>query len=431
MAKIPKEKKPTIKETRWMEAEELFEGVDFDTPPRQSEAAHYLQAELKFTRLEIANFVGITFRTVQTRLKQYPGFAVSGDIPTGILDPYYYHKDALVEVIEDELESRQGAAALKAGKLATAAEIQLQKIVDRIAPLLPTKSDLAHIDKLAKEFRVAKVRGRHEEVMVATMSDLHLCLSTDDHTYEKGLAANNRFMHKVVRLAELHRANFDVRTLHLNALGDLIQGTANYPSQKWDVDRPAVDQAEAIVEVMVGNIEIGLLNFDNVVVNWANGNHEYIVGKKVNPDPDHSSWGQVAVRALMWAFRHEKRVTFNVPTTWYQVVNIAGSRFMLTHGHAMAGSGTFDGIVSTARKWADVVEPHDYLMIGHFHRCASLPLPKSHGSNLQRMAYINGTAVDSDDFIQQMGGSPRTQWWVFFVRQGRGITAEHRVNLYE
>jgi len=428
VAKIPKPKAPTIKQLRWAEAETTFTGVDFDTPEKQSEAAKWLQSQYKFTRQEIANFTGITFRTVQTRLKQYPAFVLSKAIPTGILD---YTEEPFEEVVEDALESRVTAAAAKQAKADVAEEILMQKIVERIAPLLPIKPDLAAIDKLFKEFKPNRVKGRAEEVMVATMSDLHLCLANESHSYERGLEANRQFMKTVIRLADLHRANFNVTTLHINALGDLIQGTANYPSQKWDVDRPAVDQAEAITEVMVENIEVALLHFEKVVINWGNGNHEYIVGKKVNPDPAHSSWGQVAVRALMWAFRHNKRVTFNVPTTWYQVVNIAGSKFMLTHGHAMTGSGTFDGIVATARKWADVVEPHDYLVMGHFHRLAKLPLPKVHGSSKQRAVYMNGTAVDSDDFIQQMGGSPVTQWWVFFVREGRGITAEHSVDLYE
>lgn len=434
MAPTPKERKPTATEQKLEYAYTWAAAAGhFATLPGEAEACKVLQQKFKLTRAQIALVLGLTERQAQTRLKQYRKYVATGEIPSKEFANLGVQSEPfpIREVIEDEFERREGAAATKQAKVLIDNDILMEKIADRIAALLPSKSDLSKIDKLYKATRPKSVRGRGEECAVATMSDLHLCLTTHDHDYERGMRANDTFVRKVISLTDLHRHHCNVRTLHLNALGDLIQGTANYPSQRWDVDRPSVDQAEALVAVMVRNIETFLLHFDNVVVNWANGNHEYIVGKKQTTDPDISSWGQVAVRALVWAFRHNSRVTFNIPKTWYQIVDIAGSKFMLTHGHAMAGSGSFDSIVATARKWADVVPPHDYLILGHFHRLASLPLPKAYGSRIQRAVYVNGTAVGSDEFIEKMGGSPVTQWWLFFVKQGRGVTAEHKINLYE
>ena len=44
---------------------------------------------------------------------------------------------------------------------------------------------------------------------------------------------------------------------------------------------------------------------------------------------------------------------------------------------------------------------------------------------------MNGTAVESDEFLEQFGSSPTTQWWVLFVNEKRGVTAEYGVDLYD
>lgn len=402
--------------------------------PAQSEAANLLKTRLSLTRNEIADVLGLSVRQVMSRLHRYKYFVANGEIPSKEVNWDYAGDSPFASVVEDEQERLEKNALNREAVETVRRNIFEEKLAEAVAPIVAqARANVPAIERLHRDYckTHAKKPKTAEQDVVAVMSDLHLELNTPGHPQEKSYTAVDNFVATVLRLTELHRETNRVNTLHLLALGDLIQGTSNYPNQRWDVLIPAIDQAEKMTALLVIALERLAVHFETVEVWWGNGNHEYINPKKTNTDPDQASWGTVIARALKWAFRDNKRIKFHIPETWYSVADIKGSRFLLTHGHSVKGSGNFDGLVAQCRKWADVLPAHDYVVMGHFHRTASLPLPRAFGSTKHRYLYMNGTAVESDEFLEQFGGSPVSQWWCFFVNEKRGITAEYKVDLYD
>ncbi len=404
----------------------------FVNPPtdivEQAEAAKYLKDTLSLTRPEIALTLGITDRQVKTRLVEWKNYVLKGQIPTGMLP--LGNAIPMEEVIFD-VESKALETKLnKESTLIAKEDIFLTKLTTAIAPYLPTKHDLTAVEKLYREaFSGPRTHKEEEEEAVATMSDLHLYLTEKDHTVATGLQANDNFMKKVLRLTELQRSHCRVDTINLNVIGDMTQGTANFSNQRWTVDRPACDQAEGFTEVLVKDINLLLVNYGKVKVNVRNGNHGYIVPGKTSPDPAHSNWDTVIGRSIKWAFKDHPRVEINLSEDWYTIVEVMGTKILLTHGHDISGGGNFDQLIRTVNKWQAILPEFSICIMGHFHRIACLPLPREHGSTKPRTLYTNGTAVISDSFLQRMGGSPTSQWWLMFFGK-RGLTNEYRVDLY-
>ncbi len=419
------------KQTKKQRASEIFEN-----PPQsfeaQAEAAYILKSNLRLSRQEIADVLGLTLRQAMTRLSRYKYLVAKGLIPTAELS-WAYSTAPIAEVVEDEQERLEKSSVNREATQSIRREILEDKLATAVAPLLAqAQKNVPAIERLHRDLlKKQRAPKTAPQDVVATMSDLHLELNTPGHPREKSYHAVDNFVATVLRLTELHRQTNPVNTLHLLALGDLIQGTSNYPNQRWDVLEAAVDQAERLTKLLVGVIETLAVHFKTIEIHWGNGNHEYMSPKKTNPDPDQSSWGTVIARSLKWAFRDNPRIQFHIPETWYSIANVRGYRFLLTHGHAVKGSGSIDGLISQCRRWADVLPEHDYVVMGHFHRLAKAPLPRRSTSAHHRYLYMNGTAVESDEFLEQFGSSPVSQWWVFFVNDKRGVTAEYSVDLYD
>lgn len=432
---MSKLKKPSAKDLRIDQAQKLLSTLPpggLVTYEAQAEVAMYLKG-LKLTREDIGGIMGLSKRKVMTRLHKYKEYAIEGRIPSAELKDLGVHliesDEASSGVILDEIEKMNRSVSTKVSNILLRGDILEQRLIAACASKLPHPDDVKAIDVLYKDaikHRI-KSRSKDEEAAVATNSDLHLGLDTPQHPFKKAIEANNNYVRRVIKLTDLQRQNFLVRHLYLNLLGDLIQGSsANYPAQRWDTTMPAVIQIERATEVLVKNIETYLVDFDEVTVNCSPGNH----GNLAKDQTDPGNWETVLHRSLRWAFRGNPRVHFNIEEDdFFQVIDIKGSKFLLMHGHALKG-GNFDGLVMSFRKYADILPPYRYAMIGHFHRFARLPLPRQHGRAEERTLYLSGTAVERDDFIEKTGGSPTPLWWLFFVGD-KGITNEYAVRLYD
>lgn len=420
--------KPTKKELALRDARDLFASPPTDTAA-QAEAAKLMQERFRLTRAEIGNVLGITTRQVLTRLAEYKNYAAKGLIPTGNI-PLGLLEEPAEEVKEDFLESQSRTEINRETKELVKIDVVLDRIAEKVAGTLPSKNELRRIDEA---FRLAKKQRRRikgdEEGVSATVSDWHLGLVNEYYNLDTARDILNRFVGKIIRLTDLHRMQCPVRRVYLNLIGDNIQGSyANFSSQRWTTTLASVDQTQMLVEAMVGVIENLLVEFDEVEVSGCHGNHGYILPGKTTTEPDQANYETIAHRTLQWAFRHNKRVKFNLlEGRWYQIVNMYGYRLAMLHGHTIPGAGSFDGIQSAVRKLN--MPDYDGMIMGHFHRAGRIPLPMFFGSRVPRTLYLNGTAIIGDDHSERFGSAHTQEWWIKFLGNGR-VTAEYPVPLY-
>lgn len=383
-----------------------------------------------FPRKEIALASGLSYERVRTRLGQVKAAIINGLLPYDLCQSDYPISINREEVIDNERDNMQKLAENKEARETSKSEIFEDRLAKAVAIHLPSAADLGELDRLHKQFLKDRPKGKGElEAAMATISDAHFGLVNPHFTVDTARLALRNYLRKVIRLTELHRMQCPVETIYVNLLGDNIQGSgSNFPNQRWSTIMSVVDQCEVFTEVAVEFIEDLLVEFDNVVVTCRYGNHGYLAPKKENSEPDHANYETLIHRSLAWAFRNNSRVKFNIGLEWYQVVPVFDQKFLMTHGHVLRGN--VDGIVAAIRKWQDILEPFDHVVIGHFHRLTRAPLPRRYGSHAARTLYMNGTTVQGDDFIEQFGASHTNEYWLKFVAPGR-VTAEYAVSLYD
>jgi hypothetical protein len=398
----------------------------------QAEIAKILQTEYKLSRQEIANVMGLTLRQVQTRLVSFKAYAAKGLIPTGM--PFVSWKENPREtVIKDEEERIARGYANAEAKEALDASIFEERFAAAVAKHIPTERNIEHVESMYFQNFINRMPSSgSEEAAVAVMSDWHYGL--ENSIFNAGVAQEviNRFVNKTIRLTELHRTQCPVKTLYFCPIGDNLQGSSgNFPAQRWTVHSTAVDQAEVLTGTLVRMIERWLIEYDKIIVYPRRGNHGNLYPKKVSVEPDHANIETVVHRTLRWIFKDNPRVEVHCnDEEWYTLANFMGVKALLTHGDAIPGAGSFDGILGTFRKLNDILPTHDIAIMGHFHRRASLPMPSPFGSRKPRTLYLNGTAVLGDTHGEQYGAAHSTQWWNLFVNNER-VTAEYAVSLYD
>lgn len=431
-------KKPSARELRLGQAQELLANIPdggLKSYEAQSEVAKYLRETLRISRDDVASILGLSKRQVMTRLHTFKQYALEGKIPSAELKALGVHLtlDETPEeaVVMDEIEKLNRSSSTKFTSILMKKDVLEQRLIAAIAPRLATPADIQAVESLYREVSKTRVKGKkREQVALANMSDLHVYQNNVYHKTEDSLKANETYVRKVLELTHLQRLQgYPVSKLRLNVFGDNLNGTANFPHQKWDVDRAAVDQAEGLTGILVKNIETYLVDFDEVIVNLVWGNHAKIIQNNV--DPLHSNWEVIAARSLRWAFRNNPRVKFNIAETWWMIDDVLGTKVLITHGDAIKGSGTMDGLIQAYRKWANTLPHFDIALQGHIHRFARLPLPRTVGSTKHKTIYVNGTAVKDDEHTLTFGSSPSNQWWILFVNEKRGVTVEYAADLYD
>jgi hypothetical protein len=397
----------------------------YETPPEdiieQSIAARYLRVDLKLTLNDISTVLKLTKRQVQTRLYEYKHYVAKGLISN----------EALEEAVLDEDERLARGLLNVETKEALEGQIFESRLAERLAGVTPSDHDLSEIRTMYETLKKQRpsIKGEPETVM-ACFSDLHYWLVNNSYDVDTATAVVHRFVDKIVLLTNLHRSQCTVSKLALLLIGDLIQGSSgNFAAQRWTTGKTALDQAYDLAHLFILVIQKLLLTFDEIEVDTVFGNHGQLYAKKSSVEPEHANAELVVYRYLEMAFRNEPRVKLNIATEWYQIVDHGGMRVFLTHGHAIPGAGSLDGILANFRKWQDILPAFDCAFTGHFHRLEMLSLPRPFGSKKPRLIFMNGSPVLDDDYSERNGSGHTSAWWVTFAGGGR-ITASYAVELY-
>lgn len=273
-----------------------------------------------------------------------------------------------------------------------------------------------------------------EEVVVVNISDLQLGKVTATYNMEICAARMKVYAQKVLQTARIQSTHHPIRTVHLQLLGDIVEGENIFPNQAYQIAAGNYRQVNYGWGILTQFIVDMLTFFDKVHVVGVIGNHGRISGRGGDIDPetnmDRMLYDRVRGTFDSQVF-HEPRVTFDIPDgtglrSWYAVDRIGDWGFMMAHGDQINGWAgiPFYGAKNKALGWIDAIdEPWDYLMLGHFHTPTTLTYGK-------RKVYFNGSTESSNEFAQERIASigyPTQN--MFLVHPVRGITAQYEVKL--
>lgn len=277
-----------------------------------------------------------------------------------------------------------------------------------------------------------KKTNRGEEHVGLVVSDLHIGHS---HSLEEtgGLSEYNvdifierlhSLQKSVSDIYELHSSLYDLPTLHIFCLGDLVDGSN--AAGAWSpvyIDTPVYDQLLLGFEHLSQSLEYLLTIFDNIKFYGVRGNHGRIAPSGV--EKDYANWDNLIYNMLKVKFADNSRIQFNVPKTWWIMEKIKDHNFLLVHGDDVRGSGS--AIKNLERFSASMsgilrVKP-DFTICGHFHESTEL------NSNFGKMI-INGSFVGADVYsMKNLHKYSRPEQKIFGINNSHGITWRYDLDL--
>ena len=228
-------------------------------------------------------------------------------------------------------------------------------------------------------------RRRKPEVALLHLSDLHFGKRTQSFDSEVARRRLEQLADKVVRLAEIERADHPVPEAHVMLGGDVVENDGPiFPGQAWEVDSTLFEQLFAARSAIEHVIRVLLADFERVTVWETYGNHGRLGRRGDHPREDSADLLVYRLtRDRLEADVEAGRLVWHEAEGWYQIVEIGNYRALLVHGdqiRSFGGNVPHYGIARKVNAWASgVVEPFTDCYMGHFHNPIVTPLANGRG----------------------------------------------------
>lgn len=277
-----------------------------------------------------------------------------------------------------------------------------------------------------------KKTNRGEEDVGLVLSDLHIGHShsmeetggISEYNLEIFIKRLHNLQKSVSDIYELHSSLYELPTLHIFCLGDIVDGSN--AAGAWSpvyIDTPVYDQLMLGFEHLSQSIEYLMTVFSKVKFYGVRGNHGRIAPSGV--EKDYANWDNLIYNMLRVKFADNPRIEFNIPKTWWIMEKIKDHNFLLVHGDDVRGSGSaiknlerFSSAMSGILK-----QKPDFTICGHFHESTEL------SSNFGKMI-INGSFVGADVYaIKNLHKYSRPEQKIFGINNSHGVTWRYDLDL--
>ena len=338
------------------------------------------------------------------------------------------------------LSEEKARALLHAVKQTGAPAVEPDPIVPPTSELATAISDsIRALPALQVKRVVRKVDPElDEEDVILHVSDCHVgSLVSATQTGGLGHYDFEVFTERMERLCSgvakiLRYTPNPVKRVHLVLGGDIIDGSTIFCGHQRQIDLPVVQQVIHAYEAFVRLILDLRAMFDEVVVSGVPGNHARI-GLKGELAPNDN------LDYLMMHFLRERfqlseiaGVRFNLPETWWMLLEAQGWRFLVAHGDEFRSwlRIPFYGALGFKARMREVLKQafkkvsgesvdFDYVMVAHHHEPASF-------SDI----FMNGSFVGGSEFSLkrlQAGGLPFQR--ILGVHRNIGVSWDRKLIL--
>lgn len=255
------------------------------------------------------------------------------------------------------------------------------------------------------------------------LTDWQLGKRTSDYSSEVAEQRVTRAVEKAMRLTDLQRHAHGVGSCALLLGGDMVEGTAIFPAQAWEVDSSLYDQlfrTSALIERSVRSL---LAEYDRVEVWEERGNHGRI--GRYGEQPAGDNIDSMAYRIARDRIGDHKRLIWHSSPRWYNHGTIGNYSFLLVHGDEIRGFGgnvPAFGILRKSNAWATgVVEPFRDVYMGHWHTPATYVL--ANGGRV----FVTGSTESGSEYAREfVAATGRPSQRLHFVDPEAGqVTAEY------
>lgn len=206
---------------------------------------------------------------------------------------------------------------------------------------------------------------------------------------------------KAIKFTRQNMAMYNFEELHVLLTGDMVSGIIHEELAETN-DLTIVEQATLGAFVTAQAILELAQAFPKVKVTCVVGNHGRIGPKKYFKHKQSVSWDYVFYTNLALLLKKQPNVSFNIPKSFWALVNIQGWNFLVMHGDLIKswGSIPFYGINREVAKWVKIKASQDtffnYTVMSHFHTFAMLQSPT--GEDI-----LNGSLKGGDEYAAGLG----------------------------
>lgn len=231
---------------------------------------------------------------------------------------------------------------------------------------------------------------RETPEILALVSDIHVGKLTE--SYNLKVLSRRLLDYERYLISEIVRTQTPI--LHLALIGDIVDGDDIFPGHAFAVEVPTIQQYFIAADLFARMIS-RLSGYCKIKVPCVPGNHGR-QGRK-GEKPVLSNWDYLVYKLLERELSQNDRVTFCYPEghKFYIRYPVAGSRFLLMHGHAIEGAGSKNTLVSAALKWRNSIPNWDYIAFGHWHSDDMISVGDT-------KIFCNGTSTSGDSFSEEV-----------------------------
>jgi len=253
----------------------------------------------------------------------------------------------------------------------------------------------------------------------------------NDYNTEIGLTRIQYLFDEYVSMLEQSKYN----DAHILVNGDMISGSIHDELERTN-DLTDTECIIKLSNVLIENIikvaevtgEYGRVTVDILVGNHARTK----IGKPYVKNKIKDNWEYLLGMIVKSYFDKSemKKIEICVPDTWYKLRYISGVPILQTHGDCLGGSGggfpglPIAGLAQKAAKMYGIMQSledygyqevgkFDYVLVGHFHKTATIPL--FNGGKM----FVNGTIKGTDEYsLGKMTSLADCEQTVFNIKDG-------------
>lgn len=340
--------------------------------------------------------------------------------------------DSMIRELGTWDKIKKAAAAQEDFSTDTAAQVykmsyqlkQLRKekklLLEQVGNLKASLEIVEHLENgtttYAPAYEPPKSTLKRTAAAVAVLSDLHIEETVDpnavegvnDFDLDEAERRLERFFESLEWLIRHHRTSFEIDTLILALIGDLISG---YIHEEL-VEVNSLSPTEAIVwltDRILPGIEYILkrCKLQKIIIPCCFGNHGRTTHKTHISTLHKNNLELFVYDAIRRAFKDDDRVDVIIAQGELLYIDIFDFTLRFTHGDAIKGANQLVGPINAAAKkvvaW-DSTRYADRTICGHWHRYSALP-------NL----VINGSLIGFGPYAQHIGASYEEPVQAFFL----------------
>ena len=296
------------------------------------------------------------------------------------------------------------------------------------------RDSIAAMPKLIfKQYKFESVKKPIVCVPVGLLSDLHI---GEEVTLEdtRGLGIYNfdimkkrmeAFTQKLIDILVFKSQGYVYPEMRIVFDGDIVSGIRHDELRETN-ELEIVEQLFEGAQVVAENILQFCPYFPKVRVDCIYGLKHSIFTLKYKFKKRYVNFDYIFYRILELLLRDNKQIEFNIPKSFFDIIDIQGWKFLVYHGDDIKGWAgiPYYGMDRDIGKFRKILqysnEKFDYVLLAHFHT------PTELGAE----TIVNGSMKGADEFalgaVRQMSKATQT---LFAVHKQQGITYKYNIQL--